>query len=156
MLSLSPETSMSKLTFTTSQWKRIKISPLKLHEQRSGSTAIDSLSYLDQFLIRIGSFVSTSVGKFVVTHWHRLPREVIEIISTNIQILTGRDLTQTAVGDVELGDIHESHPTTLDCSVILWKSSSNRRTIIPALDCVYTVNNPVMNHLNVFSVCASS
>lgn len=36
----------------------------------------------------------------MVTHWHRLPREVIKIIPTDIKILTGHDVAQTAVGDL--------------------------------------------------------
>lgn len=37
---------------------------------------------------------------FVVTDWHRLPREVTEIIFTDIQILTGHNLAQIAVRDL--------------------------------------------------------
>lgn len=97
--------------------KRIKISSSNLHGQRSGSTDTNSLSYLDQFLIRIGSLVNPSVERFVVTHWYRLPRGVIEIIPTDIQILTGHDPARNAVTLLDLDDINEYRPTCLDHSV---------------------------------------
>ena len=87
-------------------------------------------------------------------------REVIELPS--IQII--RSQLDTVLGNLLQVTLLEQGGWTgwsrwilsnLDHYVILWKFPCNR-TAVPVLDCVYTVNNPVLNDLNIFSLYTSS